>query len=428
MSTTTLKALEEPTRPVSLRFQFLLGLANAGAVITLIPILIVLIPAQVTQIDPLNTASSLALVLGLGAAGAMIGNPLVGALSDRTTSPLGRRRPWLLVGMAGAALGLFALANSHTILWVALAWFTVQFFGNALISAYGAVIPDHVPVPQRGTTQAVIGLSVPIAVILSDLLFIRVTDFRVAYYLVIGVMVCLTLLFVLRYHEPQLPHGVMPPFRMGAFLASFWVSPRKFPRFGLAWLAWLLVWSAYNLGTGGFFFLYVQNITRYASLFPGHEVKEGIATIQILQIAIGVPLMMAAGVLSDRIGKRKGFVMAGIVLIGLGLVILAGLSGWPAVLVASVTIGTGFWIFYSLGLAMISQMLPAASDRGKDLGVINIAATLPQIVIPFIGAAIVNNLGAANPTSYQVLFITGTGTVVAALFMMRAIQEDKIDR
>jgi Na+/melibiose symporter-like transporter len=131
VSTIPVDALQEPTRPVSLGFQVLLGLANAGAIITLIPILIVLIPAQVTQIDPLNTASSLALVLGLGAAGAMIGNPLAGALSDRTTSPLGRRRPWLLVGMAGAALGLFALANSHTILWVALTWFTVQFFGNA---------------------------------------------------------------------------------------------------------------------------------------------------------------------------------------------------------------------------------------------------------------------------------------------------------
>jgi MFS family permease len=420
-----IEALQEPTRPVSLGFQVLLGLANAGAIITLIPVLVVLIPTQVTQIDPVNTASSLAFVLGLGAFGAMVGNPLAGALSDRTTSSLGRRRPWLLIGMTGTALGLLALANSHSITLLALAWFTVQFFGNALIASYGAVFPDHIPVRQRGTTQAILGLFTPIAVILADLLFARVTDLRAAYYPTMAVMVCLTLLFVSRYREPQLPKGVMPPFRLGAFLASFWVSPRQHPRFGRAWLTWLLVWSGYNLGTGGFFFLYLQNILAASGSFSGQEAKDGIAVIQMSQIAVGVPLMLAAGYISDRIGRRKGFVMGGITLIGLGLAVLTLFARWPAVLTASVTIGAGFWIFYSLGLALISQMLPAASDRGKDLGVINIAATLPQIIIPFIGAAVVNRLGAGNPLSYQVLFVSGFGAVITALILLRAIREDQ---
>lgn len=186
---------------------------------------------------------------------------------------------------------------------------------------------------------------------------------------------------------------------------------------------WLLVFSGYNLGTGGFFFLYVQNITRYSSLFPGHEVQEGIATIQMLQIALGVPLMMAAGILSDRIRQRKIFVIVGMVLIGAGLVLLVGFSTWTAVLAASITLGAGFWIFYNLGVAMISQLLPSASDRGKDLGVINIAATLPQIVLPPVGAVIVNRLGLNNPLSYQILFISGIIAVVLAITLLRAIRE-----
>lgn len=424
MIISTPKALEEPTRPVSLGFQILLGLANAGAIITLIPILVVMIPSQVTRIDPLNSASSLALVLALGAFGALVGNPLAGALSDRTTSRLGRRRPWLLVGMAGAALGLIFLANSLTIPSMAAAWFLVQFFGNVLISSYGAVMPDYVPVTQRGTTQAIIGLSAPVAIILSDLLFARAVNLQVAYYPIIGVMVFLTMLFVLNYHETPLEKGALPPFKMGAFLASFWINPRRQPRFALAWLVWLLVWSGYNLGTGGFFFLYVQNISNYTSQFPGHQVKEGIATIQMLQIALGVPLMMAAGVISDRIRRRKVFVMAGTILISIGLAFLITSAQWQVVLVASVTIGVGFWIFYSLGLALISQLLPAASQRGKDLGVINIAATLPQIVIPVIGALVVNSLGAASSLSYQILFLAGASLVVLALILMRSIRED----
>jgi len=92
------------------------------------------------------------------------------------------------------------------------------------------------------------------------------------------------------------------------------------------------------------------------------------------------------------------------------------------VLVASVTIGAGFWIFYSLGLAMITQVLPSASNRGKDLGVINIASTLPQIIMPWVGAGIVNGLGAASHFSYQILFLIGAIAVVLAVLLLRSIR------
>jgi MFS family permease len=427
MQTTVVEALQEPTCPVGLGTQVLLGLANAGAIITLIPVLAVLIPAQVTQIDPLHAPNSLAFVLTLGAAGALVSNPLAGALSDRTTSPLGRRRPWLLAGMAGTCLGLALLANSHSILLLAVSWVVVQFFGNVLLSAYGAILPDRIPVRQRGTTQAIIGLSSPIAIILSDLLFAGARDLRVAYYPIILVQILLTVLFVVRYREPQLPKGVLPPFRLRHFLASFWIDPRKFPVFGLLWLMWLLVWTGQNLGSGGFFFLYVRNITRYESLFPGHQVKEAIAILQMLQIAVGVPLMMAAGVLSDRTRRRKVFVLAGIILMITGLALLTGFSNWTMVMVASVTLGAGFWIFYSLGLALVTQLLPSASDRGKDLGVINIAATLPQIGMPWVGAAVVNALGEANPLSYQLLFIIGGMAAIAGIFLLVAIRSEGIN-
>jgi MFS family permease len=423
MDTTISDALGEPTKKVGLGFQVLLGLANAGAIITLIPVLTVLIPAQATQIDPLHPANSLAFVLTLGASAALIANPLAGALSDRTTSRFGRRRPWILLGTLGASVGLALLANSQSIALLALAWFMVQFFGNMLMSAYGAILPDRVPAAQRGTTQAIIGMSSPVAIILSDILFTQVHDLRFAYYPIILVQGILALLFLLLYQEARLPRECLQPFRLKAFLASFWISPRKFPGFARVWGMWFLIWLGYNLGTGGFFFLYVQNITHYESLFPGHLVKEGIATVQMLQIAIGVPVMMVAGIVSDRSGQRKKFVLAGTLLIGLGLVALICFRGWPVVLAASITIGAGFWIFYSLGLAMISQLLPSASDRGKDLGVINIAATLPQILMPPLGAVILNQLGAGSPLGYQILFGIGVVAVVLGILLMRMIRK-----
>lgn len=418
MVSSTTEALHDPARPVSLGFQVLLGLANAGAIVTLLPVLAVLIPTQVTRLDPAHTAANLAFVLSTGAIGALIGNPLAGALSDRTTSRLGRRRPWLLVGMLGDFVGLILLANSHSVVLMAAAWTMVQFFGNMLLSAYGAILPDRVPVNQRGTTQAIIGLSGPVAIVLSDLLFVRVADLWMAYIPIIAALTVLTLLFCLLYQETPLPKTYSQPFRLQAFLASFWIDPRRYPVFARTWLMWLLTWLGYNLGTGGFFFLFVQNITRYESLYPGHTVKEAIALVQMLQIIVGVPLMMVTAILSDRAHRRKGFVLAGIVLIGVGLVGLVCFTSWPATLVAALTVGAGFWIFYSLGLAMVTQLLPSAASRGKDLGVINIAATLPQILMPPVGAAILDRLGSANPLSYQILFAIGLVSVALAVVLL----------
>jgi MFS family permease len=412
----------EPTQPVSAWFQALLGLANASAIITLLPVLSILIPTQVTQIDPLHAADGLALVLALGAVGALVGNPLAGALSDRTTSRFGRRRPWLLAGIVGDVLGLLLLANSRSIVLVAAAWFMVQFFGNVLLSAYGAILPDRVPVRQRGTTQAIIGLSAPVAILLSAVFFARVVDLRAAYYPLAAVLAALTLLFLFLYREDCFPKGSLPPFRLGSFLASFRIDPRANPAFAAVWLVWLLVWLGFSLGTGGFLFLFLQNVTRYESLFPGQTVKDGMAILQMIQVGVGVPVMLVAGVLSDRARQRKAFVSLGILAIGGGIALLAGFSSWTGVLAAGVITGAGFGIFYNLGLAMISQMLPSAASRGKDLGVINVAACLPQIVMPVAGAAILNAAGPANPTGYQVLFAIAAGSAFLGGFLLRSIR------
>jgi MFS family permease len=86
-----------------------------------------------------------------------------------------------------------------------------------------------------------------------------------------------------------------------------------------------------------------------------------------------------------------------------------------------VTVGAGFWIFYSLGVALITQMLPSASDRGKDLGVINVASTLPQIIMPPLGAVIINTLGLTHPAGYLLLFGAGAAAVAGALLLMRGL-------
>lgn len=416
------QALQEPTERVSLTFQLLLGLASASSLLAIMVVVSVSVPAQVSQVNPERAATNLALVLSLGAVGALIGNPLGGALSDRTTSRFGRRRPWIIVGALATALGLSILANSQALIGLALGWFTVQFFGNMLLAAYAAILPDRVPVDQRGATQAILGLISPLVMIGGAFYLGRVVDFRIGYYVIIAVLIGCNALFVAHYSEPRLPPGSTPPFQLGAFLASFWISPRRQPNFGLAWLAWLLLWTGYALGTGGFLFLYVQSVTGYATRYPGHTIQEAMSQVQIVQTAVGVPLMMVAALWSDRLRRRKPFVSAGALLVIAGLVGLTISSTWAVVLIASTAIGVGFRLFYSLGQAMMTQILPSAESRGKDLGVLNIASTVPQIILPGIGAALLNALGLGSSTGYVILFLAGAAVTALGIALVQFIR------
>ena len=64
-------------------------------------------------------------------------------------------------------------------------------------------------------------------------------------------------------------------------------------------------------------------------------------------------------------------------------------------------LGVGFGIYTAVDFAMITEVLPSADDRAKDLGVINIANALPQVLAPVVAAGILG-LGFGYSTLYVV--------------------------
>ena len=84
--------------------------------------------------------------------------------------------------------------------------------------------------------------------------------------------------------------------------------------------------------------------------------------------------------------------------------------------------GVGFQVFYSVGMAMMTQILPSAASRGQDLGVLNIASTVPQIVLPGIGAALLNTLGLSSPIGYAILFLSGALFSALGIILVHFVQ------
>ena len=83
------------------------------------------------------------------------------------------------------------------------------------------------------------------------------------------------------------------------------------------------------------------------------------------------------GIISDRIGKRKMIVTVSGALMGVAALLLTFVETWDAALVAAVLFGVGFGAYLAVDQALITQVLPAAADRAKDLGIINIAIVGP---------------------------------------------------
>ena len=134
---------------------------------------------------------------------------------------------------------------------------------------------------------------------------------------------------------------------------------------------------------------------------------------------IGVVLLLgvlisalASGVLSDRIGRRKPFIVWASVVMAIGLVVPLVMPTTTGILIYSFLLGLGFGAYISIDLALMTEVLPAsltsgASSAGRDLAILGLATTLPQALSPSIAAGLVSITG-----GYPVLFVSGIVFVV----------------
>ena len=62
-------------------------------------------------------------------------------------------------------------------------------------------------------------------------------------------------------------------------------------------------------------------------------------------------------------------------------------------------LGIGYGVYMAVDTALVTEVLPVAADRGKDLGIVNIANAAPQVLAPALAAPVVDGLG-----GYPVLY------------------------
>ena len=119
---------------------------------------------------------------------------------------------------------------------------------------------------------------------------------------------------------------------------------------------------------------------------------------------------VVGGYVSDRTGRRKRYVILSTVVMAAAAVMLALFTNLPMVYVAGFLLGAGYGWYQGVDQALVTQVLPGARDRARDLGVINIANSAPQVIAPVIAYVCVIHLG-GYPTLY---LATGVVTLLGA--------------
>jgi MFS family permease len=406
-----IEALQVPTKAVNAGFQVLLSLANLVIWLSILPISQILLPMQIAALSAANKFTNLAIATTVGVLAAVITNPIAGALSDRTTSRLGRRRPWFIVGSMLSAVTLALMANSASFIALVVWWAIFHIAANAILAGLSAVVPDQVPVRQRGTVSAFVSLSLPLGAVIGALLVTRVArSTQMSYYIFIGLLLMVMMLFILVLRDKPLPKEAAPRFHLGTFLAGFWVNPVKYPDFGWAWLTRFLVYLSYFTSLG-YLLYFLQDAVHY------QKAAQGVTTFQIILTGTLLIASVTSGMLSDRLQRRKVFVMGASLVIALSFLILAFFQTWLAVELAAAVLGVGFGAYLGVDIALITQLLPSANARGKDLGVINIANAFPQVVGVTIAAFVVNTFH-----SYTVLFVVAAILAVLGAVLIQQIK------
>lgn len=385
--TDTLRPLDEPTLRVPGRWMAAFATAWLGIWMAQLAPVQLLLPLQIESMrataDWVDSVVSFGIISGIAGVFALIAYPVAGALSDRTTSRFGRRRPWILGGTLLFAVSLVLLGLQSTLVGVGTFWSLAIVGFCALTAALTATISDQVPVGQRGVISGLIAAPQAIGTVLGLLIVDELGLGIVVGYLVMALVVVATVIpFLVVAPDVPLAAADRPALTGRSLLAGFWISPRTHPDFGWTLLGRILVNIGNALGTTLLLYFLLFGLKR-------DDAAGDLIMLSLVYVVFIVLSSLLLGRWSDKVGRRKPFVMASALFQAVAAGLLAFVPDFTVAMVAAGLLGIGYGAFLSVDQALATQVLPNALTRGKDLGIMNIATTVPQALGPLLGAWLV---------------------------------------
>ncbi len=399
----------EPPR-VSKWFIFVYMLTYFGLNLTLLMPILFSVAYKIQLIDPVSKEASLGVVIGIGGIFGLVAGPVFGVFSDATRLRWGRRRPWLVGGIALSAIGGLVLAVAPNV-GVTIVGFAVTQLGIGAVSAgFNPVLAEHVPSEQRGKVGALGGVSASLAGVSAYSLGTFLTGNIIVLFLFPVAVFAITMVpFILTVKDKPASKDVRAQ-SIRTIVGSFLFNPRKFPDFGLVWIGKFLLQFGFTSFSTYQLYLLLDRMG-----FTAEEAAQRLALVGGLSVVAMMGFAAGGGFLSDKLRRRKPFIYTAGALIATGLVTVALAPDFTLYVIGGVLLSAGTGGFNSVDLAMAADLLPEKDRAGKYMNIYYLSSSLPATIAPFVAPLILAVGGGPN---YTLLFLFGAvlsvGTILTA--------------
>ncbi|MBN1887825.1 MAG: MFS transporter [Thermoflexales bacterium] len=384
---------------------------------------VIILPAVLLNFVPdTHKNTYLGLLTFAGLIIAMLIQPLSGAMSDRWSSPWGRRRPLILLGTLLDFIFLALLAWSGGLVWLAIGYIGLQFSSNSAHGPVQGLLPDRVPPEQLGAASGIKNLLDMSGLVVASLLMGRLVPPDIVHpVLSVGVIAAalaaaaaVTLLGA-REAPSTSPAGEKPRVSLRQVLR---VDFRSHPAY------WWLIASRYAFLVGiyeiqSFLQYYVRDVMAVAN--PVQLTGDLLAAITLTLMAFA----FGGGWLGDRFGHKRMLAIAG----GLGTVgclLLMGARTPQTLLVCGSVVGAGIGLFLTSNWALATCMAPS-EESGKFLGLTNLA-TAGAGATARLSGPLIDTLNNARPgafAGYTAMFIAGAVLTLLSIVLLRHVELPK---
>lgn len=388
----------------------------------------------------LNTALGLVAIFGLAVSA--IAHPLIGILSDRTDSRLGKRYPFMVVGACGLLFALLLQINASSVLLLIVAVFATQSLLAMIQSPLQALIPDQVAVNQMGlaagikTVMELIGIMVGGTVVF---LFLGDQNIPNGAAITLSIITIISVLIIIwRQKEPSSATQHIPNRQTSArtrymrlfryddtaewqvhLRFSYQSFQHVFRRQDFVW--WLLhrvcFFTCFSI-LSKFAITYLEDVFGLSET----DAREMQGQLQIILGGAVMLITIPAGVLSDRVGRTRLIAIAGLVA-ALMMVVLSQIRSLTAAVLILGVVGVATAIFFSVGWALVTSIVPQR-QAAFYLGITSIATNIGSAV-GLSGGVLIDEINQrTNSTQgYSVILIIGAILFLVAGLAGQRIQE-----
>jgi MFS family permease len=364
---------------------------------------------KIQIVEPRDKEGALGAVVAIGSVVGIAAGPVAALLSDRCRLGWGRRRPFIVVGVAFSALGAGLMIPATSVAMVGAGWGVASVGAACAGAGIGPFVAEVVPPDQRGRVAALAGMAVQLAGVAAALTGALLASKVV---LLFGVPVAVLAVGSLVYLV-AVPDGVVAR-RSSSPPRPSQRSQMEQILFGpnLSRFAWLLAGKFFMQLAVGFFTTYQLYFVLDRFGMDPAQAAHQMAVLAVVGIAVAAASAFAAGAVSDRLGRRQPMIYLGGSTVAAGMVGIALSHSLLSYGVAVMAMLGGIGTFSATDLALAAELIPDGSvNVGGYMAMYAIAGGMATSVAPLLAPMILRT--ATDGAGYTTLFLVAS--VSAAL-------------